>query len=114
MQLYNYANQRSDDPYQPEYTSTSTKDVVAPLSPSYLDMTGGNAPNIGSYLDYSIQSAYQTTGLAKSASDFRWPNFPSFHTNAYRTSRSTCYIVSVFYIVHFMYCSLENVNIPSN
>ena len=92
-----------------------TKYVVVPLKSSWTDMLNETVPSVNtSELDTAINTAYSTAGLTKRAVDIPLtPVTPSYEgARTYRSASSYCRIWSLFYLIHFKYCTLENVNIP--
>lgn len=92
-----------------------TKYVVVPLKSSWTDMLNETVPSVNtSELDTAINTAYSTAGLTKRAVDIPLtPVTPSWEgARTYRSASSYCRIWSLFYLIHFKYCTLENVNIP--
>ena len=92
-----------------------TKYVVVPLKSSWTDMLNETVPSVNtSELDTAINTAYSTAGLTKRAVDIPLtPVEPPYEgARTYRSASSYCRIWILFYLIHFKYCSLENVNIP--
>lgn len=92
-----------------------TKYVVVPLKSSWTDMLNETIPSVNtSELDTAINTAYSTAGLTKRAVDIPLtPVTPSYEgARTYRSASSYCRIWSLFYLIHFKYCTLEDVNIP--
>lgn len=98
-----YNGQYGDQVYDYKY-------VIVPLKSGYTDMLNETVPTVNSSeLDTAISLAFSTAGLAKNCSDI--PMTPATGDHTYRSALSTCRIWTLFYLVHFKYCSLESITI---
>lgn len=104
MEVANYGGTNADSISEYKY-------AVVPLKSGYTDMLNVTMPSVNSSeLDAAINLAYSTAGLERNAADITLT--PGTGDYTYRNATSTCRIWTLFYLIHFKYCTLEDVNIP--